>query len=530
VNRIGWRPDIHHSPPEQKARTLVVSNQIARHFIRMHVNVTASPVSETEVDLLVVPVLGERIGLDLRATFGDAFSRALEDAAAEPTELVSFYPNARGIRRIVLVSAPDDGGDDHERLRTAGARGAEFARKIKASGVALALPEGESEEAVLPLVEGFILGAYRYTRYKTGKEKEHAGPDRLAIHVSPEADVDQAQAAADRAVARAEAVCMARDLVNLSPHEKTPEMLADATRQMGARFGFSVDVWNRNRIEQEKFGGLLAVNRGSQDPPAFIIMEHRPKKAVNERPVVLVGKAVVFDTGGLSLKPTKDSMDHMKADMSGGAAVIGAFTALARLDVPVHVIGLVPATDNRPGENAYVPGDVVEMHSGLTVEVLNTDAEGRMILADALSYARGYEPEIVIDIATLTGAQVIALGNRVAAVMTNEDDGADARLRAMQSAGRRTGDWVAPLPMLAHYGDLIKSDVADIKNVGGSGAGSITAGKFLERFTDYPWMHIDIAGPAFIDTPQPYRPKGGTGFGVRLLVDFLENRARKGDS
>lgn len=269
-------------------------------------------------------------------------------------------------------------------------------------------------------------------------------------------------------------------------------------------------------------GGLLAVNRGSLEPPTFTVMEWRPDRMANEQPIVLVGKGVTFDTGGLSLKPTKDSMDSMKADMAGAAAVAGVMVAVARLGLPLHVVGLVPATDNRPGENAFVPGDVVRMHSGKTVEVLNTDAEGRLLLADALSYARIYRPALVVDLATLTGAQVIALGSEVAAVMTNEDvPDAARRLAAIEAAGRRTGEWVHRLPMYEHYGRALESDVADLKNIGGREAGTITAAKFLEHFVDYPWLHLDIAGPAFLKEPKPYRPKGGTGFGVRLLVDFL---------
>jgi len=216
---------------------------------------------------------------------------------------------------------------------------------------------------------------------------------------------------------------------------------------------------------------------------------------------------VVFDTGGLSLKPTKDSMDYMKSDMAGAAAVVGAMEALARLKIPLYVVGLIPATDNRPGENAYVPGEVIRMHSGKTVEVLNTDAEGRLILADALSYARTYRPILVIDLATLTGAQIIALGTEAAAVMTNNVEGAEERLQAIVAAGERSGDRVHPLPMYDEYAKLLESDVADLKNIGGREAGSITAAKFLEHFVDYPWIHIDMAGPAFLNGTQTLPPE-----------------------
>jgi leucyl aminopeptidase len=310
---------------------------------------------------------------------------------------------------------------------------------------------------------------------------------------------------------------------DLSPNDKTPVLLAKQAKEMAKKHKIDIEVWDKSRIELENFGGLLAVNKGSQDPPSFMILEHAPDNAKNKKPIVLVGKGVVFDTGGLSLKPTKDSMDHMKADMSGAAAVLGTMQAIAKMELPLHVIALIPATDNRPGERAYVPGDVIKMHNGKTVEVLNTDAEGRMILADALSYAQQYEPELVIDVATLTGAQVVALGNFVAAIMTNEDENSEKRLQNLVKAGRQSGDWVAPLPMDDDFAELLKSTVADFKNIGGGAAGSITAGKFLEHFTNYPWVHIDIAGPAFIGAARHYHPVGGTGFGVRLLTTFLMN-------
>ncbi len=377
-------------------------------------------------------------------------------------------------------------------------------------------------------MEGFLLGSYRFIKYKTTDAAEAHEVQRLVVHTASQDK--PARRGADRGRALAEAVSTARDLVNLSPNEKTPSLLAKEIERLGKKHGFEVAVWNKALIEEEGMGGLLAVNMGSTEPPTFTVMEWQPENAVNDRPIVLIGKGVVFDTGGLSLKPTKDSMDSMKSDMAGAAAVIGAMEAIAKLDLPVYVVAMIPATDNRPGENAYVPGDVIKMHSGLTVEVLNTDAEGRMILADALSYAKAYNPILTMDLATLTGAAVVALGSVVAAVMTNEDDGARNRTDSIVRAGERSGDPVHPLPMHSHYTDLLKSEVADLKNVGGREAGSITAGKFLERFTAYPWIHIDIAGPAFLKTARGYQTAGGTGFGVRLIVEYLRDfiaRAQK---
>lgn len=443
-------------------------------------------------------------------------AEAVRDAKDEP---VLLY---RDGRREAVVAIPED-ADRAEALRTAAGKGGALARRLGARTVALAAPEGADAAA---LTEGFVLGGYRFLDYKTADEASPAAEALTLVAAEPGRD------AAERALVRAEAACFARDLVNRSPHEKTAPLLAEAARAMAEAEGLRCEVWTRSRIRAERLGGLLAVSRGSARPPRFVILEHRPEEPVNARPIVLVGKAVVFDTGGLSLKPTKDSMDRMKADMAGGAAVFGALRAAARLRLPVHVVALVPMTDNRPGKDAYVPGDVVTMRSGLTVEVLNTDAEGRMLLADALDVAKAYGPELVVDVATLTGAAVVALGERVAALFTPEDEHAEARKAAFADAARRTGEWVHPMPLHAHYAELLESDVADLKNVGGSAAGAVTAAKFLERFTQertgraaYPWVHLDIAGPAFIDRPQPYRPKGGTGFGTRLLTALLEARA-----
>ena len=269
-------------------------------------------------------------------------------------------------------------------------------------------------------------------------------------------------------------------------------------------------------------GGLLAVNRGSIDDPSFSILEWKPKNAKNKKPIILVGKGVVYDTGGLSLKPTPNSMDIMKCDMAGAAMMIGTVAAISRAELPLHVIALIPATDNRPGGNAYAPGDVVTMYDGSTVEVWNTDAEGRMLLADALSYAKKYDPELVIDSATLTGAAIRAIGSYASCIMGTADD---KDFDQMESAGYQVFERVVKMPFWDEYRRELDSDIADLKNLGGAGAGQITAGKFLEHFTDYPWIHIDIAGPSFLTSPDSYRGKWGTGYGVRLLFEMLSNRA-----
>ena len=292
---------------------------------------------------------------------------------------------------------------------------------------------------------------------------------------------------------------------------------------MGKEAGFSVTVLDKEEITKMKMGGLLSVNLGSIEPPTFTIMEYKPANAVNKKPYVLVGKGVVYDTGGMSLKPTPNSMDSMKCDMAGGAAVGGAMYAIAKAKLPVHVIALVPATDNRPDGNAYVPGDVITMMSGKTVEVLNTDAEGRLILADALHHAKSLKPELVLEFSTLTGAAAAAIGQYGIVSMGKVDDATRAEL---EIAGNNVYERLAEFPMWDEYDDLLKSDIADLKNIGGPYGGAITAGRFLLNFTDYPYMHFDIAGPAFIKGNDSYRGKNGTGTGVRLIVEFIKNRVK----
>ena len=494
----------------------------------MKVSVTTIPLSDLDVDLLLMPVAQEAVRSEVAAltqTLGNAAQQAGDDFKGEPDDVVLFYPNDARAKRAALLGLGEAAQIDAEQIRKAGAKGAELAALRKATTVALRVPDTslDAETVAQAFVEGFMLATYRFLRYKTEENDAYLGPERLVVHAS---DDDKAgRRGAERGRVIAEATITARDLVNTSPNDKTPTLLARTVEKLGKKHNFEVSVWDKALIEEEQMGGLLAVNLGSIEPPVFMELTWQPENAVNEKPVVLVGKGVVFDTGGLSLKPTKDSMDHMKADMAGAAAVVGVFEALARLEVPLHVVGLIPATDNRPGENAYVPGDVIRMHSGKTVEVLNTDAEGRLILADALSYAKTYRPELVIDLATLTGAQVIALGSSVAAVLTNGRGNATEQVADLEAAGTRSGELIHAMPMFEHYGKQLESDVADIKNIGGREAGTITAAKFLEHFVDYPWIHLDIAGPAFLSDNKPYRPKGGTGFGVRLLVDFLREYA-----
>jgi len=370
-------------------------------------------------------------------------------------------------------------------------------------------------ELSLAMAEGIVLGNYQFLKHKpTASKKANTLQSVIIANTSLNATkVKELNLAC-------EATFMARDLVNEPVNILNAESLANAFKSMGKKGGFKVDVLNKTKIKQLKMGGLLAVNAGSVDEPTFTIMEYKPKKPKNKKPIVLVGKGVVYDTGGLSLKPTPNSMDMMKCDMAGGAAVGCAIYAIAKAGLDVHVVGLVPATDNRPGFNAFAPGDIITMMDGSTVEMLNSDAEGRMILADALHFAKRYQPELVIDIATLTGAAAAAIGTfGIVGMGTASAD----QKENLYKSGLNVHERIAEFPFWEEYDDLMKSDIADQKNLGGPYAGSITAGKFLVKFTDYPYYHLDIAGPAFLTVKENYKPKGGTGVGVRLFFDFIKN-------
>jgi leucyl aminopeptidase len=372
---------------------------------------------------------------------------------------------------------------------------------------------------LMAYIEGFALSNYQFLKYFEDAAKRAYTLKNLYV-----LDDKITKANLDELVSILANVYEARTLVNEPLSYLTAEELSNEIKRISKKSGFTLKVLNKKEIEKLGMGGLLAVNLGTPNPPTFNIMEWKPAKAVNKQPIVLVGKGVVYDTGGLSLKPTKGSMDSMKADMGGAAAVIGAIATIAENNLPVHVVGLVPATENRPDGLAYTPGDVIKMMSGLTVEVLNTDAEGRMILADALHYAKRYNPELVIDLATLTGAAAVAIGSQGIVAMGTAADG---EFDAITASGYEVFERIAKFPFWDDYSEMLKSDIADMKNIGGREAGAITAGKFLERFTDYPYIHLDIAGPAFLDYPSSYRLKGGSGVGVRLLYNFIKSKAGK---
>lgn len=374
----------------------------------------------------------------------------------------------------------------------------------------------QSDKSLLyAFAEGFALSAYSFDKYKKQAEEQS-----ISLHI---VKGEKSTLQELKNVITSNFLC--RDMVNEPNVYQSAMELSQTFKDMGKEAGFDVEVLTIDQIKTLKMGGLLAVNRGSVEPPSFSVLEYLPENPKNAQPVVLVGKGVVYDTGGISLKPSMGGfMEYMKSDMAGAAVVASTIYAIAKNKLPIHIVGLIPATDNRPGGNALVPGDIITMMSGTTVEVINTDAEGRLILADALTYAKRYNPSIVIDLATLTGSSVAAIGREGVVYMGK----APINLKNdLENIGRDVYERVVEFPLWEEYGEQLKSEVADIKNLGGPTAGMITAGKFLQHFTDYKWLHFDIAGPSFTPTPDNYRGIHATGIGTRLLYHFLKSYITK---
>lgn len=403
----------------------------------------------------------------------------------------------------------------------------DFFEDLRKEGVKIAAEISQKKQSVVgvmehkatagsvdALVEGIILSSYKFNKYKTIKDEDNSKiyPEVLEIK---NADSEFIQ----KVKFLSEAVFFARDKVNEPLSHLSAVDFSKSISDFCTKAGLTVETLTRKQIEALKMGGLIGVNKGSNDPPTFSIIEWKPSDALNEKPIILIGKGVVFDTGGLNLKPT-NYIEEMKSDMAGGAAVAAVMYYVASRKLPLNIKALVPATDNRPGQDAYAPGDVLKMYNGMTVEVLNTDAEGRLILADALSYADKYSPSLVITIATLTGSAQMAFGNKAIATMGNANR---EIMNLLKESGNLSFERIAEMPFWDDYAEWIKSDIADMKNIGGREGGAITAGKFLEKFTKAPFIHLDIAGTGMQKEKDHYRPKGGTGSGVRLLAVFMEN-------
>ncbi len=414
---------------------------------------------------------------------------------------------------VLILRAPDFEGKENrsEHFRQVGAELWNLLKSVNQTSIQFL--NGDATD-ILALVEGLWLKNYRFEVYKSKKDPFHI--EAISI-----LDGLVSVQGLKELIARLDGTYFARDLVNEPANILTATELAKRIKTAGKTAGYEVEILGKTKIEAMKMGGLLSVNQGSTKDPSFSIIEYKPANAKNNNPIVFVGKGIVYDTGGLSLKPTAGSMDIMKCDMGGAAAVAGAIYAVAAAGLPVHIIGLIPATDNQPAPDAYQPGDVITMYDGTQVEVMNTDAEGRLVLADALAYAKKLKPELAFDFATLTGSSMRALGTYAGAAMGTAGD---KILGDLKAAGTKSWERVVEFPLWDDYASDLKSDIADMRNLGPTPfADVIIAGKFLQHFTDFPWVHVDIAGPAFLPSGKGYLPKGGTGFGVNLLFHFLKD-------
>ncbi len=459
----------------------------------------------------------------LDAACGGALARPLaaKDFAGKKDETLLLHPPGAA-RRILLVGLGPLKGLAPGRLRRAAGTAAKRARVLGVPDAVLhvaaeALARVDDQAAGRAIAEGLGYGAWHYRELK--EPPKEPKPPLAALIVARARPTRAFRRGLEVGAAVAAGQAFTRDLQVLPGNLLVPRVLADHARALAERYGFRITVLDRKAMEKEGMHALLAVGQGSVNESRFIAIEYDGARG---KPVVLVGKGVTFDTGGISIKPA-DKMEEMKFDMSGAAAVLGAFEMLGRLRPKLRVVGLLPSAENMPSGSAYKPGDVVRSHLGKTIEVVNTDAEGRLLLADALSYARRYQPACVVDIATLTGAIVVALGHTATGLL-----GTDPKLMAdLTAAGEEAGERVWPLPLWDEYRELIKSDVADVKNSGGRWAGSITAGWFLREFVDgFPWAHLDIAGTAYTGSEEPDGVRGPTGVGVRLLSTFLLRRTR----
>lgn len=496
----------------------------------MNVSVTHGSIQESPADTIIVNLF-EGVETPGGATgavdhaLGGAISDLIAggDLTGKAGEVAVLYPRgAIPARRVLVVGLGQQDRFDLAGARRAAAAAINRARGLNAKAVATIVHGGGAGDfapaaAAQATVEGSLLALYRYDAPKQTDEAARE-IETLTVVEFDQGKLPEIEAGVAVAQAIVAGVNLARDLVNMPPNVATPTRMAEAAQDIATAHGLKITVGDRAWAEQHQMGAFLAVAKGAGEPPKFVVLEHNGDRTDLDT-VVLVGKGITFDTGGISIKPSAN-MENMKSDMGGAAAVLGAMKTVGALNLPLRVIGITPCTENMPDANAYRPADVITASNGKTIEIISTDAEGRMVLADALVYAGRYQPKAVIDLATLTGACVIALGQGMAAGLFSTDDQLRDRLLA---AAETTQERSWPLPLWDEYKEAIKSDVADVKNSGGRFGGVATSAVFLKEFTDYPWAHLDIAGMALSEKAKPEQPAGGTGFGVRLLVEFLRN-------
>lgn len=498
----------------------------------MKLNVKTGSLATEKADLVVLGLFEEQTKLtDSAAEIDKALGGVIADLlssgdfkAKQHQTLLLPTGGKLPAKRVLLLGLGKQADFNVERLRQAAGKMASAVRDLGVKAFSVDFGEwveAPATEAASAFAEGALLGTYTFGKYQTTK-KDVKELDAITLLSADKDEAAEYKTGLERGRLIAEAVTFSRDLVSAPPNEVTPSEIGRRAQAFSKELGLTCKVLDEKEIAKLKMGAFLGVAQGAlkDEPPRFIIVEYMPLGA-KVQPLVFVGKGITFDSGGISIKPGA-GMEKMKYDMAGAAAVLGAIKAIASLKLPVNVVALVPSTENMPGGDAIHPGDVLTSMSGKTIEVINTDAEGRLILADALTYAERYNPKGVVDLATLTGACVIALGNNAIGLMGNNED----FIQKVRQAGENTNERAWPLPLWEEYHDLIKSDIADMKNSGGREAGTISAAAFLSKFTEkYPWAHLDIAGTAWEEKGKPYVPKGATGIGVRLLLNLAESYA-----
>jgi len=495
----------------------------------MVLKVTADDILKIKSDAAALPVFegekpaGALAGID--RTFGGVVSAAMKcgEFKGKPGETFLLHAGphmAGGPARILLVGMGKKDKFIPDVVRRAGGKAATTLRQLglgQVTGLISGMPGIGQAQAAALFAEGALLGLYTYDSYKA-KDPDRSELRSMTLALEDGAGLPAAKKAVAVAGTLSECVNFTRDMVNAPANGMTPTMLAAQAKKAARQAGFKCTVLEEAQCRKLGMGAFLGVASGSEEPAKFIILEYMGARGKTARPVVLVGKAITFDSGGISIKPVQ-GMEKMKYDMAGGAAVIGAMRAAAMLKLPVNIIGLVPASENLPSGSAYKPGDIVRAMNGKTVEIISTDAEGRMVMADALCYSERYKPRAIVDIATLTGGCVIALGEHAIGLMGNNE----ALMSALKEAGETTYERCWELPMWEEYLDSMKGETSDLRNAGGREAQTIGAGKFLEQFVpkDTPWAHLDIAGTAWEEKGRPYLPKGSRGTGVRLFIEYL---------
>ncbi|MFP3975462.1 MAG: leucyl aminopeptidase [Dehalococcoidia bacterium] len=495
----------------------------------MEIKVVAGDITELAVDAIIVNLFegvkspGGATGAVDKALDG-AISRLISrgEIKGKLNEVTQIHTLGKiKPETVVVVGLGKQEDFNLDKVRSVTSTVCRMLRKAEARRVATILHGAGAggigpEKSAQAITEGALLGLYTFRQYIT-KDPEYGDIDKLSLVEREESKIPALEASITKGRIMAESAILARDMVNQPANFMTPTHMAERAREVAETWGLGLEVLEREDMEKQGMGALLGVAQGSSQPPKFIILTYRGDES-SDKAIGFVGKGITFDSGGISIKPS-EKMDEMKGDMAGGASVIATMRALGELEPKVNVTGLIPATENLPSGNALKPGDILRVSNGKTIEVLNTDAEGRLILADALSYANKLELSPILDVATLTGACVIALADICSGVFSNDQDVSARILRAGEEAGEKS--W--QMPMYEEYGELIKSEIADIKNTGdkGRGGGAITAAKFLAEFAgDTPWAHLDIAGTFLSNKERGYLPKGATGIPVRTLVNF----------